>query len=142
MKSRSGRSFEGSKSGGKCVGTSGASQASGRLEFTPEGKKERTKERRIGVAYYNERRTLWFDARKGERDKAQGGRIVEECFVTGTFAGLIPVRSVDGRTIGPTGEGVGPVTARLQRLYGQLMEDYASVGRRDLSGKRPEQLLV
>ncbi len=38
-----------------------------------------------------------------------------EAFVTGTFAGVVPVRSVDGRTIGT---GVrGPVVERLQRLY-------------------------
>lgn len=39
-----------------------------------------------------------------------------EAFVTGTFGGLTPVRSVDGRTIG-AGRGSGPVTARLRRLY-------------------------
>lgn len=38
----------------------------------------------------------------------------EEAFVTGTFAGLTPVREVDGRAIS---EGCGPVTARLQALY-------------------------
>jgi branched-chain amino acid aminotransferase len=38
-----------------------------------------------------------------------------EAFVTGTFAGLVPVRSVDGRTIG-SGER-GPVVERLQTLY-------------------------
>ncbi len=38
-----------------------------------------------------------------------------EAFVTGTFAGVVPVRVVDGRTIG-TGER-GPVVARLQGLY-------------------------
>jgi branched-chain amino acid aminotransferase len=38
-----------------------------------------------------------------------------EAFVTGTFAGVVPVRTVDGRTIGT---GVrGPVVERLQRLY-------------------------
>jgi branched-chain amino acid aminotransferase len=42
-----------------------------------------------------------------------------EAFVTGTFAGIVPVRSVDGRTIG---SGVrGPVVERLQRLYGELV---------------------
>ncbi|MEO7350886.1 MAG: aminotransferase class IV [Marmoricola sp.] len=40
-----------------------------------------------------------------------------EAFVTGTFAGVIPVRTVDGRTIG-TGER-GPVVERLQGLYQQ-----------------------
>ncbi|MGI9597406.1 MAG: aminotransferase class IV, partial [Acidimicrobiales bacterium] len=40
----------------------------------------------------------------------------DEAFVTGTFGGLTPVRSVDGRTIGrPT--GVGPMTERLRGLY-------------------------
>ncbi len=39
----------------------------------------------------------------------------EESFVTGTFAGLTPVIDIDGRRIG---EGsLGPVTARLQSLY-------------------------
>ncbi len=40
----------------------------------------------------------------------------QEAFVTGTFAGVAPVRSVDGRTIG-SGER-GPVVTRLQELYG------------------------
>lgn len=44
----------------------------------------------------------------------------DEAFVTGTFAGVIPVREVDGRTIG---EGRrGPVTARLQEAYKALIE--------------------
>ena len=38
-----------------------------------------------------------------------------EAFVTGTYAGVVPVRTVDGRTIG-SGER-GPVTHRLQELY-------------------------
>jgi branched-chain amino acid aminotransferase len=43
-----------------------------------------------------------------------------EAFVTGTFAGVVPVRSVDGRVIG---EGRrGPIVERLQVLYGQLLE--------------------
>ena len=40
-----------------------------------------------------------------------------EAFVTGTFAGVAPVRSVDGRTIG-TGRR-GPVVTRLQELYAE-----------------------
>jgi branched-chain amino acid aminotransferase len=40
----------------------------------------------------------------------------DEAFVTGTFAGLVPVREVDGRTIGESGAG-RPVTARLRGLY-------------------------
>jgi branched-chain amino acid aminotransferase len=43
----------------------------------------------------------------------------EEAFVTGTFAGVVPVHSVDGRRIG-TGER-GPVVRRLQTLYGDLV---------------------
>jgi len=43
-----------------------------------------------------------------------------EAFVTGTFAGLCPVKEVDGRIIG---EGVkGPVVAQLQSLYLELIE--------------------
>ncbi|QZY30513.1 aminotransferase class IV [Nocardioides coralli] len=38
-----------------------------------------------------------------------------EAFVTGTFAGLVPVRAVDGRTIGAGSRG--PVVERLQGLY-------------------------
>ncbi len=48
----------------------------------------------------------------------------EEAFVTGTFAGLVPVRAVDGRTIGsPRDKGArGPLTRRLEGLYRDLME--------------------
>jgi branched-chain amino acid aminotransferase len=44
----------------------------------------------------------------------------QEAFVTGTFAGVVPVRSVDGRTIG---EGRrGPMVERLQKLYRELVD--------------------
>jgi branched-chain amino acid aminotransferase len=43
----------------------------------------------------------------------------DEAFATGTFAGLVPVRVVDGREIG-TGER--PVTAHLQELYRAAVE--------------------
>ncbi len=43
----------------------------------------------------------------------------DEAFVTGTFAGLIPVHEIDGRVIST---GKGPVTARLQGLYRDLCE--------------------
>lgn len=39
----------------------------------------------------------------------------DEAFVTGTFAGLVPVREIDGRPIGDAGRG--PVTASLQERY-------------------------
>ena len=44
----------------------------------------------------------------------------DEAFVTGTFAGLIPVREVDGRNIGSG--GLGPVTQRLRHGYYALIE--------------------
>ena len=43
-----------------------------------------------------------------------------EAFVTGTFAGVVPVRSVDGRTIGSGRRG--PVVERLQELYRALVD--------------------
>ncbi len=44
----------------------------------------------------------------------------EEAFCTGTFAGVVPVRSIDGRAVG---DGVpGPMVRRLQRLYRGLVE--------------------
>jgi branched-chain amino acid aminotransferase len=39
----------------------------------------------------------------------------EEAFVTGTFAGVTPVRSVDGREIGDG--ATGPMVKKLQALY-------------------------
>lgn len=48
----------------------------------------------------------------------------DEAFVTGTFAGVAPVAEVDGRRIG-SGER-GPITARLQRLYGELLDREAA----------------
>ncbi len=46
----------------------------------------------------------------------------DEAFVTGTFAGLVHVRSVDGRAIGwdADRQGAGPVTTRLRELYRSL----------------------
>ncbi|MBT8433659.1 MAG: aminotransferase class IV [Gammaproteobacteria bacterium] len=43
-----------------------------------------------------------------------------EAFVTGTFAGLAPVREIDGRTIGD-GER-GPMVEKLQQLYLNMLE--------------------
>ena len=39
----------------------------------------------------------------------------QEAFVTGTFAGVAPVHTIDGRTIGTGARG--PVVTRLQELY-------------------------
>lgn len=44
----------------------------------------------------------------------------DEAFVTGTFAGQVPVREVDGRTIGDGRRG--SVTRRLQDLYAERIE--------------------
>jgi branched-chain amino acid aminotransferase len=43
----------------------------------------------------------------------------EEAFTTGTFAGVVPVRTIDGRAIS---DGRGPIVARLQGLYRALVE--------------------
>jgi branched-chain amino acid aminotransferase len=48
-----------------------------------------------------------------------------EAFVTGTFAGVVPVRTIDGRTIGSGTRG--KLTHRLQELYQRhVAEDVAS----------------
>jgi branched-chain amino acid aminotransferase len=39
--------------------------------------------------------------------------------VTGTFAGVVPVHTIDGRTIGDGKRG--PMVARLQSLYRALI---------------------
>jgi branched-chain amino acid aminotransferase len=44
----------------------------------------------------------------------------QEAFVTGTFAGVVPVRSVDGRVIGDGRRG--PTVERLQALYRELVD--------------------
>lgn len=49
----------------------------------------------------------------------------EEAFVTGTFAGLTPVREVDGRRLGHPLDGPpeipGPMTRRLRELYAGMI---------------------
>lgn len=66
----------------------------------------------------------------------------DEVFVTGTFAGVTPVRCVDGRVIGPTNRGgePGPMAVRLQELYRQDVERYVSLGRRDFGSAGPTAL--
>jgi branched-chain amino acid aminotransferase len=44
----------------------------------------------------------------------------DEAFVTGTFAGLVPVRTVDGRAIGAADGPARPTTERLSALYKEL----------------------
>ncbi|HEX2803661.1 MAG TPA: aminotransferase class IV [Sphingomicrobium sp.] len=43
----------------------------------------------------------------------------DEAFVTGTFAGVVPVREVDGRKLT---DGRGPMVERLQALYAERVE--------------------
>ena len=51
----------------------------------------------------------------------------DEAFVTGTFAGVVPVHDVDGRALT---DGRGPMVERLQKLYRALVEeDVAKAGR-------------
>jgi len=52
----------------------------------------------------------------------------DEAFVTGTFAGLIPVRDVDGRVIGDGHSW--PLMERLSGLYHNAISDYVRVNRR------------
>jgi branched-chain amino acid aminotransferase len=44
----------------------------------------------------------------------------DEAFVTGTFAGVVPVRIIDGRLVGDGKPG--PMVARLQGLYRELVQ--------------------
>ena len=51
----------------------------------------------------------------------------DEAFVTGTFAGIVPVREVDGRQLSCR----GPMVGRLQKLYAERLEqDVAEQNRR------------
>jgi branched-chain amino acid aminotransferase len=52
----------------------------------------------------------------------------EEAFVTGTFGGLTPVRSIDGRVLPAVLPG--PLTMRLRELYEELKDAEAARGRR------------
>ena len=50
----------------------------------------------------------------------------DEAFVTGTFAGVIPVIDVDGRTLSDGRRG--PLTKRLQDLYAALVDAQTAGG--------------
>src|SRR5262249_44917329 len=56
-----------------------------------------------------------------ERDLARAELyLADEVFMTGTAAELVPVREVDDHAIGAAkagGEGMGPVTRELQRVF-------------------------
>jgi len=53
----------------------------------------------------------------------------DEAFVTGTFAGIVPVREVDGRKL----ECRGPMVERLQKLYAERVEQDVAEQRRPSS---------
>ncbi|MEZ5892312.1 MAG: aminotransferase class IV [Parvularculaceae bacterium] len=50
----------------------------------------------------------------------------EEAFITGTFAGVSPVKEVDGRAIS---QGRGPMVEKLQKLYKARIAEEAAKGR-------------
>jgi branched-chain amino acid aminotransferase len=52
----------------------------------------------------------------------------DEAFVTGTFAGLVPVREIDGRVMSAGRRG--PMVERLQRLYVALVKQESAKGPR------------
>ncbi|MCB1614073.1 MAG: aminotransferase class IV, partial [Xanthomonadales bacterium] len=55
----------------------------------------------------------------------------DEAFVTGTFAGLVPVTEVDGRVLGSSTIAGRPMIHRLQSLYRDLAQrDVAARGAR------------
>ena len=54
----------------------------------------------------------------------------DEAFVTGTFAGLVPVREIDGRTIGAEDAAMpGPMVAKLRGLYRARIDAAIADGR-------------
>ncbi len=53
----------------------------------------------------------------------------DEAFTTGTFAGVVPVREVDGRVFDQHGSVRGPMVTRLRQLYRELVvSDVAARG--------------
>jgi branched-chain amino acid aminotransferase len=50
----------------------------------------------------------------------------DEAFVTGTFAGIVPVREVDGREL----TCPGPMVERLRKLYAERIDRDAAKQRR------------
>ncbi|KAK7702661.1 hypothetical protein SLS57_011274 [Botryosphaeria dothidea] len=63
----------------------------------------------------------------------------DEAFCTGTFAGHIPVSSIDGRVIGDGDEGMGPVTKRVNELYKALREGDAGRSRAEITAAVAER---
>ncbi len=57
----------------------------------------------------------------------------DEAFVTGTYAGLVPVREIDGRVIGSDTKDTqtipGPMVQHLRQIYGSQIKTAVDVGR-------------
>ena len=63
----------------------------------------------------------------------------EEAFVTGTFAGVVPVREIDGRRMT---DGRGPMVERLQGLYRQAHRGRRGEARAGPDGPAPDRHVV
>ncbi len=55
----------------------------------------------------------------------------QEAFVTGTFAGIVPVREIDGRPMAP-----GPMTRRLREGYADLVDRDVAAAEANHGGER------
>ncbi len=55
----------------------------------------------------------------------------QEAFVTGTFAGIVPVREIDGRPMAP-----GPMTRRLRERYADLVDRDVAAAEANHGGER------
>ena len=56
----------------------------------------------------------------------------DEAFVTGTYAGLVPVHTIDGRTIGDVAQSnalPGPMVTRLREAYARKISEAVKEGR-------------
>ena len=56
----------------------------------------------------------------------EAARGADEAFVTGTFGGITPVKSIDGRLL--PANLPGPVTQRMRTLYEELKDAEAKAG--------------
>ncbi len=63
--------------------------------------------------------------------------VADETFVTGTYAGLVPVREIDGRSIGQWNGTTGSMVARLRTAYRRQLDASIAEGR-DFGGRSLE----